>query len=80
VSSIVPRDGRVGAVDTPAVARSRIDAARRRVEDALSGLERDAPLTMHWRATVKAHPVLAVSSAFLVGWAVARLLTRKRKD
>ena len=80
MSSIVKQAAPAGtALMTTAQARAELDATRVRVQQALEGLEQESALGARVRHAVRTYPVLTLSGAFLVGWAVARLLPRRRK-
>ena len=81
MSSIVRR-GPAPAQELVSVAQAHaeLEASRRRVGQALSELERESTLGARVRAAVRAAPVLTLGGAFLVGWAVARLFPRRRKE
>jgi hypothetical protein len=79
MTSGAPRPRLSDGEPTAAEARLELQATRRRLTQALQDLQHDAPLPSSWRAVVLQRPVLAVGGAFLVGWAVARLLTSLEK-
>jgi len=74
------RDGAIVPFRRPggelAEARSAVARARERVAQSLSTLEHDLTGTARVRAAVRKHPVLTLGAAFLVGYALARLITR----
>jgi hypothetical protein len=80
VSSIVKREPpQETSLVTAGQARAELEAARLRVEAALERLEQESALGARVRGAVRTSPLLTLGGAFLVGWAVARLLPRRRK-
>jgi hypothetical protein len=73
-SALVPRS------DVPtSVARSELEATRRRVQASLATLERELTLGARLNSAFKHHPALTLGGALLLGWAAARLLPRRRR-
>lgn len=58
-------------------ARAQVAAARERLLQKLDGVEKSLGPITNWRTVVKRHPVLTIGGAFLVGYALARLFSRK---
>ena len=79
MSQIVPAPPRAlqRSADSPLQARLDLEAARARVRRSVDALEQTIPALTSWRDTVRRHPVLTASSAFLAGYLLARLFTRK---
>jgi ElaB/YqjD/DUF883 family membrane-anchored ribosome-binding protein len=79
MSSIIKSPPRsLAPVSTAAEARDALVAARARLEKRLEAVENlIAPPLAPWRAAVKKHPLITIGGAFLVGYAISRLLSRK---
>jgi hypothetical protein len=75
VSDLVHR-----AEGPPRLARVELAASRRRVEEALRSLEGQPLPGARLRALVRDRPALGLGGAFVFGWALAWLLTPRRKD
>lgn len=58
-------------------ARAQLAAARERLLQKLAVVEKSVEPLANWRVAVKRHPVLTIGGAFLVGYAIARLFSRK---
>lgn len=77
-SAILPSDHRAGS--DVARARLELSQARQQLVDQLHALETSLPTVPDWRKAIRLHPLLTLGGAFLTGWAIARLLTRRRDD
>lgn len=71
--AIVP----ASAPQTPDEARARIVAARARVVKNLETIQRTLKPVTRWAEVVKRHPVAAIGGAFLFGYALSKLFSRK---
>jgi hypothetical protein len=69
-SAIVP-------VQTPEEARAQLAAARERLARRLDDVQRALTPMTHWKDMVKRHPVLTIGGAFLVGYAISKLFSRR---
>jgi hypothetical protein len=58
-------------------ARAALAAARERLMQRLTVVEHTLEPLGNWRAAVKRHPVLTIGGAFLFGYALSRLFSRK---
>ena len=58
-------------------ARAALAAARERLAQKLATVEHTLEPLNNWRAAVKRHPVLTLGGAFLFGYALSRLFSRK---
>lgn len=64
-------------VSTPEEARAQLAQARARLMQKLEVVQHTlAPLT-DWRTLVKRHPLATIGGAFLFGYALSRLFSRK---
>ncbi len=79
MSAIVPAPPRAlqRADDSADQARLDLEFARERVRRSLAQLEQAVPSLTSWRETVRRHPVLAAGTAFVAGYLLARLFTRR---
>lgn len=61
------------------IARARLEVslARQRVRDQLHTIEDSLPRIPDWRKAVRLRPLLTLGGAFLAGWAIARLFSRR---
>ncbi len=64
-------------VHTPEEARAQLAAARERLAKRLDDVHRALTPVTHWRDVVKRHPVLTIGGAFLVGYAISKLFSRR---
>ena len=62
---------------TPDEARAQITRARERVMKNLEVIQRTLKPVTHWADVVKRHPVATIGGAFLIGYALSRLFSRK---
>jgi ElaB/YqjD/DUF883 family membrane-anchored ribosome-binding protein len=58
-------------------ARASLAAARERLLKQLDQVHRALTPVTHWRDVVKRHPLVTIGGAFLVGYALAKLFSRK---
>lgn len=79
MSDLIPAPPRslTRADDSPLQARLDLEAARARVRRSLDQLETTLPVLTSWRETVRRHPAITAGAAFLAGYLLARLFTRK---
>lgn len=64
-------------VSTTEEARAQLAAARARLAQKLQAVEHTLAPLSNWRTFVKRHPLATIGSAFLVGYALSRLFSRK---
>lgn len=64
-------------VGSPEEARAQLAAARERLVKRLDDVQRALTPVTHWRDVVKRHPVLTIGGAFLVGYAISKLFSRR---
>jgi hypothetical protein len=72
-SAITP----VSADDSTEKVRAQIVAARERLARQLDDVQRALTPVARWQAAVKRHPIVAIGGAFLVGYALSKLFSRK---
>lgn len=58
-------------------ARAQVAAAREKLLARLETVERAIEPMANWRTIVKKHPLLTIGGAFVVGYALSRLFSRK---
>lgn len=58
-------------------ARAQLNRARERVMKNLEVVQRTLRPVTHWAEFVKRHPVATIGGAFLIGYALSRLFSRK---
>ncbi|MFO0599333.1 MAG: hypothetical protein U0228_28760 [Myxococcaceae bacterium] len=58
-------------------ARAQLAAAREKLISRLSVVEEAVAPLGNWRTAVRRHPLLAIGGAFVVGYALARLFSRR---
>ncbi len=77
-TAIVPRPPSAVEVHvTSAQVRVELAAARERARLKLEALEQRFKAVGDWRGFVRRHPVLTLGAAFVTGYALARLFTRR---
>lgn len=64
-------------VASPAEARAQVAAAREKLLARLEVVEKTLEPVRDWRSAVKKHPLLTIGGAFVFGYALARLFSRK---
>lgn len=62
---------------TPADARAQLVAARERLAQKLDIVQHTLEPLSDWRTVVKRHPLATIGGAFLFGYALSRLFSRK---
>jgi ElaB/YqjD/DUF883 family membrane-anchored ribosome-binding protein len=62
---------------TPAEARAQLAAARERLARQLDDVQRALTPMSRWKDVVKRHPLVTIGGAFLVGYALSKLFSRK---
>lgn len=62
---------------SPEEARAELAKARERVVGQLARLEKSMGKAARWREVVRKHPFLTLGGAFLVGFGLARLFSRR---
>lgn len=67
----------VPAATTPDEARAQLARARERVVKNLETIQRTLKPVTHWADLVKRHPLATIGGAFLVGYALSKLFSRK---
>lgn len=75
-SAIVPRPPTAVEVSSAQV-RVELAAARERARATLEAIERRLRSVGDWRGFARRHPVLTLGAAFVTGYALARLFTRR---
>lgn len=58
-------------------AREQLAAARKRLEASLESIEHSLEPFSKWKGVVKKHPLLTIGGAFVIGYALARLFSRR---
>ena len=58
-------------------ARAQIKSARERVVKNLEVIQRTLKPVTRWADVVKRHPVVTIGGAFLIGYALSKLFSRK---
>jgi ElaB/YqjD/DUF883 family membrane-anchored ribosome-binding protein len=77
-SAITPAPPRTLApVKDAAEARAQLAAARERLLQRLEVVEHTLEPLANWRSVVRRHPLLTIGGAFVVGYALARLFSRR---
>lgn len=75
---IVPAPPRALApVKTTDEARAALAAAREKLLARLEVVEQTLEPLSNWKSVVKKHPLLTIGGAFVVGYALARLFSRR---
>jgi hypothetical protein len=72
-SAITP----VSGDDSPEKARAQLAAARERLMRQLDDVQRALTPIARWQEVVKRHPMVAIGGAFLVGYALSKVFSRK---
>lgn len=62
---------------TPDEARAQLAAARERLVKQLDDVTRALTPMSRWKEVVKRHPLVTIGGAFLVGYALSKLFSRK---
>ena len=75
-TAIVPR-GPNGLQLTSMQVKADLAAARERAKLRLEAIEQRFKGVGDWRGAVRRHPLLTLGGAFVVGYALARLFTRR---
>lgn len=68
---------KASAGDSTEQVRAQLAAARDRLVRQLDDVHRALTPVKHWRDVVKRHPLVTIGGAFLVGYALAKLFSRK---
>ena len=79
-TAIVPRPPsalQVEARVTSAQVRAQLAVARERARQKLEAIEQRFKGVGDWRGFVRRHPVLTLGAAFVTGYALAKLFTRR---
>jgi hypothetical protein len=58
-------------------ARLQLEVARARLARTLDDVQRALTPVLHWQDFVKKHPVVTIGGAFLFGYALSKLFSRK---
>jgi ElaB/YqjD/DUF883 family membrane-anchored ribosome-binding protein len=64
-------------VATTEDARAQLAAARARLAKQLDDVHRALTPVTHWQDVVKKHPLITIGGAFLIGFALSKLFSRK---
>lgn len=68
---------RLAPVHSAGEARAALAASRARLEARLHALEDSVARVADWRETIRRNPLLTLGGAFLVGFGLARLFSRR---